>query len=168
MKKIFLFLCLSGYLLADSCTVNYKMLYAIAQNERHKKRDVGYPYLISFNHIQDRFKLKPEHRKWMLDNRTLDCQNQKLCTQIASYLVSKGVRNMDIGPFQICYKFHGKKMPLENFFKLNESFIFAKNYTQFLVNHYGCTWEALARYHSGTKRLNLIYAKGLKNAYYSN
>jgi hypothetical protein len=167
VKKIFL-LIFPFVLFGGDCVVNYKMLYAIAQNERHKKRDIGYPYLISFNHKNDRFKLKTEHRKWMLDNRTLDCRSQKLCTEVASYLLAQGVRNMDMGPFQICYKFHGKKMPLENFFKLNESFAFAKDYTRKLVDRYGCTWEALARYHSGTKKLNLRYARGLKNAYYSN
>jgi len=145
MKKVFL-LIFPLMLLGGDCVVNYKMLYAIAQNERHQMRDVGYPYLISFNHKRDRFKLKPEHQKWMLDNRTLDC----------------------LGPFQICYKFHGKKMPLESFFRLNESFAFAKDYTRKLVDRYGCTWEALARYHSGTKKLNQRYARGLKNAYFSN
>ena len=163
-----LFLLLPLFVFAKECVIDYKMLYAIAVNEHHKKRDVGYPYLISFNRQTDRFKLRPEHKAWMLDTRTLDCHSQGECSKIASYLISKGVKNMDLGPFQICYLYHGKKMPLRSFFDLKDSFVYAKEFAKRLVKEHGCTWEALARYHSATKTHNIKYARRLRHAYYEN
>jgi len=166
-----------GYILAllcplilmSECTIDYKMMYSIADNERHRQKEVGYPYLISFNNQPDRFKLKPKHQAYMLDTRTLDCKSQQLCAEIATYLINKQkVTNMDMGAFQICYRFHSKKLAVANFFSLKESFVYAKEFAQNLVNKNGCSWQALARYHSATKNLNSKYARNLKHAYYSN
>ena len=169
MKKYLLALIVPALLNSAECSIDYKMMWSIADNEHHNKRDVGYPYLISFNKQSDRLKLKPEHRRLMLDKRTLDCRNQSLCTEIASYMIStKRVTNMDMGPFQVCYKFHGKKMALHNFFSLKESFVYAKSFAQSLVNRHGCSWQALARYHSATPKYNTRYARRLKHVYYSN
>jgi len=101
----------------------------------------------------------------MLDNRTLDCQNRKVCTEISSYLIKKNVTNIDLGGFQICYAVHGKKMRLDEFFSLERSFAFAKEYSEENVRRNGCTWEGLAHYHSGTAKYNRKYAKGLKDGY---
>jgi hypothetical protein len=168
IKKIILISILPLFLYAEECQITYKMLWSIAHNERHLKRDVGYPYLISFNKKKQRFNLKPKHLKMMLDNRTLDCKNQKQCTQIASYLIKKGVTNMDLGGFQICYYWFGKDVPLKGFFSLNDSYKFASRRTKTLTKRYGCTWQALARYHSGTKSLNTKYARRLQHAYAQN
>jgi hypothetical protein len=168
IRKLILIALLPLYLYSNECEISYKMMWSIAHNEKHKKRAVGYPYLISFNNKKQRFMLKPQHLRMMLDNRTLDCKNQKLCTQIASYLIKKGVRNMDMGPFQVCYYYHGKKMPLKSFFSLNDSYRFANNWAKVLVKKHGCTWQALARYHSGTKTLNTKYARRLQHAYAQN
>lgn len=149
----------------QDCVITYDLLYLIAKNERHPKRAVGYPYLISFNKKQDRHRLKPEHKKLMIDNRTLDCQNKELCTEISSYLINQHVSNMDLGGFQICYTVHNKKMRLEQFFSLKDSFAFAKEFSEQNVKRKGCTWKGLAYYHSGTKKYNEKYAKGLKDGY---
>jgi len=169
MKKYLLILVVPSLLLSAECIIDYKMMWSIADNEHHKKRAVGYPYLISFNKKSDRHKLKPEHKKLLLDNRTLDCKSQGLCTEIASYMITqKKVTNMDMGPFQVCYKFHDKNMALRSFFSLKESFVYAKRFAQSLVNRHGCSWQALARYHSATKKHNTRYVKDLKHAYYNN
>lgn len=149
----------------QDCVITYDLLYLIANNEKHPRRAVGYPYLISFNKKQDMHKLKPEHKRLMLDNRTLDCQSKELCTEICSYLIDNRVKNMDLGGFQICYAVHNKKMRLDQFFSLKDSFAFAKQYSEENVKRKGCTWEGLAYYHSGTEKHNKRYAKGLKNGY---
>lgn len=148
-----------------NCTATYEMLYAIASNERHKSRDVGYPYLISFNKKTDVRKLKVEDKRFMIDNRTLDCRNKANCTQIIGYLTKMGVKNMDLGPFQICYMYHKNNLYPHQFFSLKDSFEFAKNLSNSNFKKHGCTWEALARYHSATPYHNKKYAKGLINAY---
>lgn len=150
----------------DECIITYKMLYAIAKNEKHKHRDVGYPYLISFNNKSDIKKLQNADKKMMLDNRTMDCQNREYCTYVASYLIESGVKNMDVGPFQICYMYHKNKMSLDQFFSLKDSFEFAKKFSEQNTRVHGCTWKALARYHSATPSHNNKYAKGLKNVYF--
>ena len=168
MRFILVFFLIFTYSYSKECKISYKMMWSVAHNERHPKRDVGYPFLISFNKKAQRFNLTKEHQQMMLDDRTLDCKNQKLCTFIASYLIQKGVNNIDMGPFQICYYYHGKKMPLESFFSLNDSYLFASTWIKSLVKQHGCTWQALARYHSGTKKLNTSYARRLQNAYSEN
>jgi hypothetical protein len=167
IKKGLLVSVLVVFSFAQECQIDYKMMWSIAQNEKHKNRDTGYPYLISFNKKQQRFLLRKEHRQLLLDNRTLDCKSKELCVEIADYLIKMGVRNMDLGAFQVCYMYHGDNMPLDKFFDLNESYKFAYSFVKRLVNQHGCTWQALARYHSATPTHNSRYAKGLKNVYYS-
>ena len=55
MKKVVLLISLNLVVVAKSnvylydCPVEYSVMNAIAKNERHPKREVGYPYIISFN-----------------------------------------------------------------------------------------------------------------------
>lgn len=166
MIRILLFAVIPFLLHGESCQITYKMLYVIAKNERHPKREVGYPYLISFNNINDSRHLNPGDKKMMLDKRTMDCKSSSHCSYVASYLIKKGVKNMDIGPFQICYRFHNDKLQLEQFFSLRDSFMFAKKFSEQNTKKHGCTWKALARYHSATPVYNKKYAKGLRDGYY--
>lgn len=165
-SKLLLFLLLAIEGASASCNIDYKVLYSIAATERHRARDVGYPFLISFNKRKDLAKLNQEDRRFLLDNRTLDCKNRAYCSYMVGYLTKRGVRNMDLGPFQICYMYHKNNLAIHSFFTIKDSMSYAKNMVQNNVRRHGCNWYAIARYHSATLAYNVKYSKGLKNVYY--
>ena len=59
------------------CLVDYSIMYVLAGNERHKTRNIGYPYLISFNNAGDAKKVRGELKLNWLDKRTVDCKEFK-------------------------------------------------------------------------------------------
>ncbi|MBD3840041.1 MAG: hypothetical protein IE878_06630, partial [Epsilonproteobacteria bacterium] len=85
------------------CKVDDRILYGIACIEKHKKRPVGYPYIISLNNEKDQKKAKTfvEIKDLFLDSRTLDCDNQERCVKVFNFLLSKGIKNLDNGGFQL-------------------------------------------------------------------
>lgn len=142
------------------CKISPEILKTIAMVERHPKRETGYPYLISFNSKKDSKKISSaleEHSKELfLDARTIDCRNSELCKKITSYIVvQQKIENLDLGPYQINYKWH--KMPLKNYFSFENSYIKACRLIEDLVDKHGYTWRTIARYHSGTPKYNYAY-----------
>jgi len=134
-------------------------MYAIAKNERHIKREIGYPYIISFNGTVpvELERVLTEYGIEKLDNRSFDCKSLKKCIVATTYLIDKGFKNLDLGAFQINYKYH--EFDISSYFSLKESY---KNACSILINNikeYGYSLETIAGYHSFTKKHNLKYAK---------
>ncbi|PAF46321.1 hypothetical protein BKH46_08010 [Helicobacter sp. 12S02634-8] len=147
----------------DKCEIGYKVLYTIAQVERHPKREVGYPYIISFNRTQDIAKLSDlvsEGQYEKLDNRSIDCKNQKNCVLIYSKISQNQIPNVDLGAFQINPKYH--QASPEDYFSLQKSIAIACGILTEIKQKYGWSWESLAKYHSYEKKNNLKYQKHLK------
>lgn len=153
-------------LFAKECEIGYRVLYAIAQVERHPKKEVGYPYLISFNKTSQTAilaKLKatmPQLRYKFLDKRTIDCLNIQNCILIFKELQKHSINNIDLGAFQINPIYH--KYPAENYFTLKSSLLIACKIVTDLKNKYGWSWESLARYHSYERNNNYKYQGYLK------
>ena len=144
-----------------NCPIEYSILYSIASVERHPKRSIGYPYIISFNkQIPKKLKIKlTKLGLKSLDGRSYDCKNMRLCVESARTIVGAGYENIDLGPFQINYMFYK-----DNFFKyfsLKESYKKACSILTNLIEKYGYTWETIAKYHSFKKDKNLKYLKKL-------
>lgn len=166
MKKYFiLVLILSNFLYAatssKSCSISKDIFYSILMNEGLKKR-VGYEYIISFNNISDvKILKKTGIKNLFINNRTLDCKNEKLCSYILSELTKANIKNLDLGAFQINYKLH-KLNSLSDYFDIDKSYIFACKYIETCVKQYGNNYKAYACYHSRTPKHNEKYQKNLK------
>jgi hypothetical protein len=144
-------------------------MYAVATVEKHPIRDVGYPYLISFNNSEDFQEatngfLQAYNFK-ALDNRTIDCINEENCINIAKKIISYDMTNLDLGAYQICYYWH--KLPIENFFDLQQNYLDACSIIENVAKTYGPSWESIARYHvfpnnEERKKRNALYAQKLE------
>ena len=88
------------------CSLSYDLMEVIAKVEGSPKRDVGYPFIISFNNpVKYKKVLKGMNFK-SINNRTLDCKSKNNCVSILSELEKKGIKNLDLGAFQMNYIYH--------------------------------------------------------------
>jgi len=162
LGKLFLSICLLPFLLfannINKCKLDPSILVTIAKVEKNKKRKAGYPYLISFNNKSDAIFIRKKLGKTIfLDQRTIDCKNKKLCKDITNFLVSQKITNLDLGPFQINYKYH--KMRVEDYFSFKKSYFKACNFISKLIKENGYNWRTIAMYHSATPKYNYNYLK---------
>ena len=149
LKNVLLVILLGTRLFADECKVSHKIMYGIASMERHPKRDIGYPYLISFNKKANMSSVKDELADMnliILDNRTVDCKNEISCLSAVKLLLIKNIKNFDLGAYQIANLFHN--YPLENYFDLLQSYADACQIIEKNINRYGNSWKSIAKYHS--------------------
>lgn len=161
--KIFIFYILALFfsqnLFSNECRVDKKILYSIMLKEGLQDR-IGYEYIISFNNSNDskrvrKSKLKP----YFINNRVLDCKNLFLCEVILTKLNEAGIKNLDLGAFQINYKVH--KLDKKDYFDLSKSYKYACGYVESMIKKYGYNWYAIASYHSQTPYYNQKYRNDL-------
>lgn len=149
---------LSSFIFANECSIDDKVMFAIAENERSKYKPIGYPYLISLNNSSDKDKLGESLKKYMLDGRTIDCKYSELCIKILDLLIKNKITNLDLGAYQINYIFY--KIPLNEYFDISKSYLKAckivKKHTK-----KDMSWKNIAKYHSGTPEFNKIYREKL-------
>jgi hypothetical protein len=153
-------------LYSKECKVPHEIMYAIASVESHEKKEIGYPYLISFNDINDYKKISYilDDFKFtsMRDNRTIDCLSESNCIAIADRLILNGIENIDMGAYQICY-YWNKNIKLNIAFNLIKSYLFACNKVYSHIKEKNDdSISTIARYHSKTPSLNQAYAKKLE------
>ena len=159
----------SAEVITNECNIDFSIFNMIALAEKHPKKEVGYSYLISFNNANDSKRIKNKiGNELFLDNRTMDCKNEKLCVKILDYLIAEEkITNLDIGAFQLNYDWH--KIEYKNYFSLQHSYDKACKIITNLINKYGYSWETIAKYHSFTPKHNYKYLKiissvlGVKN-----
>jgi len=166
VKGLFISLLLLSSLFAgeQKCLLKYSTMYIIAMNEKHKDKAVGYPYLISLNNKKDVIKAKEKYKNYFLDNRTIDCINKEKCFQITKNLIADKITNLDLGAFQINYKYH--KIKIKDYFNLKKSYIAScKIASQYIKNKQKITFRDIAKYHSHTKKYNRLYADSLRKNY---
>jgi len=164
VAKIFSFLLLSTLLYSD-CEVDYTLMYTIATAEKQIDKNIGYPYLISFNSHQDAKKAKKNITLNWLDSRTVDCSNLDNCKNKLSKINNLGINNLDLGAFQhnqIWFNYEDK----ENYFVLKKNYKKTKKILCDLYNEEKrWDWNTIAKYHSRTPSLNTNYANNLKKIY---
>lgn len=142
------------------------LLFSIAKAENC---NIFYPYIISINSRKDIKKLRKIKEnlnlKLNIKNKTIYCYNLKNCVKISKSLIKKGIINIDLGSFQINYKYH--KLPLSYYFNIKKSAKFVDNYIFNLAKNFKMwNWKILAAYHSFTPKENTKYII-LVNKYYS-
>ena len=150
---------------ASKCNVDYSIIYLIAMNERSLQRPIGYPYLISLNKKFPREYNKVKHQFNFINNRTIDCKSEKECISTMEKLLQLGIKNMDLGAFQINY-LSFKFKDFSNYFNFKKSFARSCEIVYpFIRNKKNITFRDIARYHSSTPKYNKIYADNLEKNY---
>ena len=148
------------------CGLSYDLMEVIAKVEGTSKREVGYPYIISFNNpIDYKEVLKGKDFKY-INSRTLDCKNLSNCVNILKTLENKKIRNLDLGAFQMNYIYH--KFDRKEYFILERSYERACSFLESLIAKHGYSWETVARYHSATPAHNLKYRKKISKVLLAN
>lgn len=149
----------------NECPYDKKVIYSILMNERSPYRRLGYEHIISFNNTLDAKKVKSnsELKKYFLNSMTMDCNNTDNCIRITSYLLKNGIKNLDLGAFQINTKSHS--LPLTTYFDYQKSYMFTCDYLKKNVDLYGFNWFAVASHHSRTPEYNEDYQEKLKANY---
>jgi len=147
-------------LMGSECGVDDRIMYGIASVESHKKRPVGYPYLISINSKNEQKRLRkiPSLKKLFLDTRTIDCKNQEMCVIVLDEINKLGITNLDLGSFQINQMYW--EMPKKEYFSIKGSYEKACEIVLF-HNRKEWNWKNIAKFHSGTKKYNERYQKYL-------
>lgn len=169
MKKLLFFLLLYCIATSKECIIDYEVLYTIASVESHPKRNIGYPFIISFNNKSDFQRVKKEKILQnldieILDNRSIDCKNKDICLSALDLLIKKSIKNLDLGAFQFNFKYV-KLDEAKHYFSLKHSYNKACNILMELANKYGWSMETLAKYHSYTPKVNEKYQKIIERRY---
>jgi len=157
----FLLLCITiSNIKAYQYKVPLQLLYSVAKTESY---NIFYPYIISINSKRDIEKLKKVGIK-LKNNRYFDCYDLKTCINSVKLLVRAGINNIDLGVFQINYKYH--KLPIKDYFILKNSAIYVDNLIYKLSKEFNkWNWKILAMYHSATPYLNKQYIKNVNYFY---
>ncbi len=145
------------------CKIDNNLMLSILLNERHSTKNPGYEYLISFNNPAEAKSLKAHYKDFFLDERTLDCKRLDSCVNFLNYLVKVGITNVDLGAYQLNYKY--QRLKHEEYFKIEPSYHKACDYVEQMVNEVGYSWRGIAAYHSKTEKYNQIYRKNLISTY---
>lgn len=145
------------------CPVDYGAMYALADTERHNKRPIGYPFLISFNVKRDAVQMRDALKGEWLDWRTLDCKNSEQCVSDLEIVLAKGIENVDLGGYQFNYVWF--KFPLATYFSVQDSFERACKRVTEIYLKYGWSWDAIANYHNMKDEFRIPYAKRLAANY---
>lgn len=150
-------------LASNECALDYSIMYLIAMNEKHPNREVGYPYLISFNEKGDVVTAKKNRIVGFIDNRSIDCESKEKCADIVEQLTKLKIENVDLGAFQINRYWH--KIPLKDYFDLKKSYQKGCSIASKFIDSENITFKDIAKYHSLTKKYNNLYANNLKKNY---
>lgn len=134
------------------------IVYAIAMVESPfaRKGSLGTPYFFRVNSpvILRGGKLK------RIGERVYYCYSKKNCSEIVSYLVKRGIKNLDLGTFQINYLYQWRKTlnRISDAFDQVEAFKIACKIVKEGLEKGGYTPYGVALYHSSTPFYNRRYA----------
>lgn len=166
MRFIFIFIIFFSFAYSNinECRLDKKILYSVLLKEGLAK-NIGYEYIISFNKDSDIKRVKKSKLKsYFVSGSTIDCKNPFLCEVILTKLNEAGIKNLDLGAFQINYSSHKLKNK-KDYFDLEKSYIFACGYIEKMIKKYGYNWYAIGSYHSQTPYYNEKYRKDLIKKY---
>jgi len=127
-------------------------MWAIAKAEGGDE----YPYVIRIN---GKAKVKIPWLRQLRKN-VYDCRNYETCVYVARELIKRGIKNFDMGPFQINYLYH--RFPPEKAFLVPESYEKACSIVLKKIKKFGWNWRGIAAYHSANPKENEKYAERLR------
>ncbi len=150
MKKsllVFFFAChLYG---AETQTSDFRMpdivLDAIRYCECLKEEDGSCnPHVIRINVKEEADRAKAAG--FAVNGHIIRCNSVEECTAQTQALINGGITNLDLGPYQINYKYHPNPVLQEYFVDATER-EYANKIMTGLVKSFGYSWETLGRYH---------------------
>lgn len=150
MKKLALITTLASHLMsADFDMASMRMpdivLDAIRHCECLKEADgTCNPNVIRINAIEDA--QRAQAAGFAVNGHIIRCNSTEECTAQAQALINGGITNLDLGPYQINYKYHPNPMLHEYFVDASER-EHANRIMTSLVKSFGYSWETLGRYH---------------------
>lgn len=151
MKKLSLFVLLSAYIMGAENEQNSGIrmpdivLDAIKHCECLKERDGSCnPNVIRINAIEDAQRALAAG--FAVNGHIIKCNSTDECTSQAQALINGGITNLDLGPYQINYKYHPYPN-LSDYFIDNIEREMANKIVTNLVKSFGYSWETLGRYH---------------------
>lgn len=130
---------LSGMRMPDS------VLDAIRYCECLKEADgTCNPNVIRLNAAEDAQRAKAAG--FAVNGHIIRCNSSDECSAQAQALINGGITNLDLGPYQINYKYHPNPILHEYFIDEIER-EHANRIITGLVKSFGYSWETLGRYH---------------------
>lgn len=150
MKKLSTLLILTAHLMGDGMdTTGVRMpdivLDAIKHCECLKESDGQCnPNVIRINAIEDA--RRAQLAGFAVNGHIIKCNSTEECTAQAQALINGGITNLDLGPYQINYKYHPTLNLSENFVDATQR-EHANQIITNLVKSFGYSWETLGRYH---------------------
>jgi hypothetical protein len=155
------------------------VLDAIQYTECEKRDGLCYPYVIRINGTKALSKAKAlgyeathgklykedtEKRREVV-SASMRFETIDEASAAVKVLIAGGVTNMDLGTYQINYKWF-KSDDFDTYFSDASARDFAANIISDLIRRHGYSWETLGRYHSATPHLNQHYYKKLHKYIY--
>lgn len=120
------------------------VLDAIKHCECLKENGQCNPYVIRINAIEEA--QRAAQAGFAVNGHLIRCGNTQECSLQAQALIEGGIVNLDLGPYQINYKYHPNPM-LHEFFEDAPAREQANAILTKLVKSFGYSWETLGRYH---------------------
>ncbi len=139
----------TALLSADEVQADFRMpeivLDAIKDCECLKENDGSCnPYVIRINAIEDA--QRAAAAGFSVNGHLIRCGSTQECSMQAQALIDGGITNLDMGAYQINYKYHPNPF-LHEYFEENVAREKANTILTKLVKSFGYSWETLGRYH---------------------
>jgi len=130
-------------------TSNVRMPDAVLDAIRHveclkDKDEKCDPNVIRINETEDA--KRAEQAGFYIQNHIIRCNSTEECSAQTTALINGGITNLNLGPYQINYKYHPNPMLHEYFLDVTER-EHVNNILVRLVKQHGYSWETLGRYH---------------------
>lgn len=150
MKKLSTLFILTAHLMGEGMdTSGVRMpdivLDAIKHCECLKEADGQCnPNVIRINVDEDA--MRAQMAGFAVKGHVIRCNSTEECSSQAQALINGGITNLDLGPYQINYKYHPNPILSEYFIDATER-EHANRIITSLVKSFGYSWETLGRYH---------------------
>ncbi len=102
------------------------------------------PNVIRINAIEDA--RRASSAGFAINGHIIRCNSTEECVAQTQALINGGITNLDLGPYQINYKYHPNPILKDYFVDASER-EHANSIMMSLVKSFGYSWETLGRYH---------------------
>lgn len=120
------------------------VLDAIKHCECLKENGQCIPHVIRINSPEEA--QRAASAGFAVNGHLIRCGSTEQCTAQAQALIEGGIVNLDLGPYQINYKYHPNPL-IHEFFEESTAREKANAILTRLVKSFGYSWETLGRYH---------------------
>jgi hypothetical protein len=120
------------------------VLDAIKHCECLKENGECNPHVIRINAAEDA--QRAAAAGFAVNGHLIKCGSTQECALQSQALIEGGITNLDLGPYQINYKYHPNPF-IHEYFEESMAREKANNILTKLVKSFGYSWETLGRYH---------------------